>query len=159
MLCLSKVFYVFPWILGFAFCFDKIIIGTLVGIVLTLKTTFINIRDHFLDINSSRLWVWNRTKYFVFIFTFYFLNLCLYVYQCFACLCLCTSGIPGASGVQKGASSDPLGLELQTVVNCCLGAGNQTWILHKSSQCSQPVSHLSCPPLFTVSYRDLWEAF
>ena len=32
--------------------------------------------------------------------------------------------------------SDPLKLELQTVVSCHVGAGNQIWILWKSSQCS-----------------------
>jgi hypothetical protein len=34
--------------------------------------------------------------------------------------------------------SDPLGLELQTVVSCHVGAG-------QSSQCSQPLSHVSSP--------------
>ncbi|CAO2579474.1 hypothetical protein LEMLEM_LOCUS1012 [Lemmus lemmus] len=32
--------------------------------------------------------------------------------------------------------SDPLKLDLQTVVSCHVGAGNRTWVLWKSCQCS-----------------------
>lgn len=39
--------------------------------------------------------------------------------------------------------SDSLEPELETVVNWHRGAGKWTWVLWKSSQCSQPLSHLS----------------
>jgi hypothetical protein len=41
--------------------------------------------------------------------------------------------------------SDPLGLKLQTAVHPHVGAGDQTWVLWKNSQCSQPLGHLPSP--------------
>lgn len=38
-----------------------------------------------------------------------------------------------------------LKLELQTGVSCHVGAEDGSWILWKSSQCSQPLSYLSSP--------------
>ena len=49
-----------------------------------------------------------------------------------------------AHGSQKG-QSDPLELELQMVVSLYVGAGNQTWVLWKSSLCLQLLDHLSSP--------------
>lgn len=45
---------------------------------------------------------------------------CLHVY-------LCTAGVPGAQEGQQRAS-DPLKLELQTVVSHYVSTGNQTWV-------------------------------
>lgn len=52
--------------------------------------------------------------------------------------------------------SDPLELELPVVVNHYVVAGNQTQVLCRSSQCSNPLSHLFRLPisqlLFTKDY-------
>lgn len=45
------------------------------------------------------------------------------VYRCFAYVCLYRAGTPCTWGGQKRAS-DPMELELQTTVNCCVGARN-----------------------------------
>jgi hypothetical protein len=58
------------------------------------------------------------------------------VNQCF-CLCgvcMCTMYVFGAHGSQKRAL-EPLKLELWMVVDHCVGAGNQTWVLCKSNWC------------------------
>jgi hypothetical protein len=55
--------------------------------------------------------------YLIFFFKFH-------VHWCFACIY-----------VYVGVS-EPLELELQIVVSCHVGAGNGTWELWKSSQCS-----------------------
>lgn len=41
--------------------------------------------------------------------------------------------VPGAHGGQK--RNHTLELELQTAVNCHVNAGNETWVLWKSTQC------------------------
>lgn len=56
--------------------------------------------------------------------------------------CLCTLCMPIAHRSQKRAS-DPLKLELQVAVRCHVSAENQTWVLKRRSQCSQPLGHLS----------------
>ena len=48
----------------------------------------------------------------------------MYLYSC----------IPSAHGNQKRTSSDPLTLELQMVLSCHVGSGNQTQVLCKSSK-------------------------
>lgn len=45
---------------------------------------------------------------------------------------------------QKGALHS-LGLGLQKAVGCTVSTEDQTWTFHKSSQCAQPLSHLSSP--------------
>lgn len=45
--------------------------------------------------------------------------------------------------IDGSVSPNPMELELQTVVSCHLGAGNQLQVLYKSSQCSKLPSHLS----------------
>ena len=45
-----------------------------------------------------------------------------------------------------------LGLELPTVVSCHVGAGNRTWVLWKSSQCSSAE-----PALQTPMYHQTWQ--
>lgn len=53
------------------------------------------------------------------------------------CLCEpCTRPMPEEA-------SEPPELELKTAVSCHVGARNQTWILLKNSQCSQPLSHFT----------------
>ncbi|KAM7335920.1 hypothetical protein ACRRTK_004413 [Alexandromys fortis] len=52
----------------------------------------------------------------------------------FACMFVCTPCVNSAQGDQKG-ELDPVGLELQMVLNCHVGAENRTWILWKRSQC------------------------
>lgn len=50
----------------------------------------------------------------------------------FLIVCVCTMYKPGAGGGQKEASN-PLGVELHTIVSHHVGAGNRTWLLWKSS--------------------------
>ena len=50
-------------------------------------------------------------------------------------MCIYTAYVYSASGGEKRASRCPE-LELQAVVSCDVGAGNQIWILWKSGQCS-----------------------
>ena len=51
----------------------------------------------------------------------------VYVYGCFVCIYVCIPHVcvEPACGVQRG-ELDPLELELQMVVSCHVGAGNQT---------------------------------
>lgn len=71
-----------------------------------------------------------RTSFYI---CAYFYN--TYMYVCVACVCR-------AQGDQKKVLG-PLELEFQEVVSFYAGAGNWTQILFKSSQCSEPLSHLS----------------
>ena len=66
---------------------------------------------------------WTLKKFFLFCF--------------FACryVCMCPMHMFGGLRGQKKAW-DSLELELQMLVSCHVGAGNQTWILWKNSQCS-----------------------
>ena len=54
----------------------------------------------------------------------------------FGCLnvCVCTVCMPGAKRDQK-RTSDPLELELQIVICCCVVTGNQTLVLYKNIRC------------------------
>ena len=72
--------------------------------------------------SSTQSWIPNQS-----FFNDWFLS---YVHWCFAYKCVCVR------------VSDPLGLELQTVVSCHVGAGNWIPVLWKSNQCSKPLSHL-----------------
>lgn len=68
----------------------------------------------------------------------------------FACMDVCHSG-PGAQRGQKWALDPSLDSQhLEMVVSHSLGAGNQTQVPQKSSQCSQLPSHLSSAPLLPV---------
>jgi hypothetical protein len=61
-----------------------------------------------------------------------FLSVCIYEHYMLA-WCLWT----------QEACINFLGLELQTVVSCHIGAGNSPWVLCKNSKCSYRLSHLS----------------
>ena len=52
--------------------------------------------------------------------------------------------------------SNPLGLELQTIVSCRVDAGNCTWVLWKSSQCLSSPSPLLCVVVVVVVVVVLW---
>ena len=62
------------------------------------------------------------------------------------CVCL----VPEEA--RRGHQLSPLKLELQTVVSCHTGAGNEIRGLWKNSQCSQKLSHLSSPS-FTFHFQ------
>lgn len=71
--------------------------------------------------------------------------LCVWVVLC-ACY-ICEPHVHSASRSQRRGTG-PLELELQTTVSCHGGGrvfGNQTWVLCKSSQCSQLLSLFSSP--------------
>jgi hypothetical protein len=46
--------------------------------------------------------------------------------------------MPGARGVQKRSVSHPLGLKLQMVVRCHVGAGNRTRVFQKHTVLQSP---------------------
>lgn len=50
-------------------------------------------------------------------------------------LCLFAMHVPGSCAGQKKAS-DPLEQKLHVTVSHCMSAGNQIWVVCKSSQCS-----------------------
>ena len=59
----------------------------------------------------------------------FFKQFIFYVHGVFACM----------YALPKGGQEEALGplkLELQAIVSYHMGAGNQTWVLYKSSQCS-----------------------
>lgn len=56
---------------------------------------------------------------------------------------MCTRAQRATGEQERGIS--PLELELEKVVSCPVGAGNQTSVLCKSSKDSQLLSHLSGP--------------
>lgn len=62
------------------------------------------------------------------------------MYECCACKCVCAPGACSAWRGQKRASEQ---MELRILVSCQPGAGNQTQMLCKGSQC---VYLLSIPP-------------
>jgi hypothetical protein len=45
----------------------------------------------------------------------------------------------------------PLGLELEVIVSHHLGAGNETWVFWKNSQCFSLLSQLSSPSVLFLS--------
>lgn len=59
--------------------------------------------------------------------------ICYMCIWCFVCMYVCVRVL------------ELLKLELQKVVICHVGVGNWTWVLWKSCQCSQPLSHPSSP--------------
>lgn len=71
--------------------------------------------------------------FIILIYSYYF-TLGLWVF----CLCECLH-------IHTQRPEEGVHLQLQTVVSCLLGAGNQTQALQKSSHCSHPLSHLSSP--------------
>lgn len=70
---------------------------------------------------------------------------------------LYTTCVLGARRSQKRAL-DPLELELRMVASHHVSAGNQIWVLCKSSQCSTAQPSLQVPPtsdfFFLMSYRE-----
>lgn len=74
------------------------------------------------------------------------MSVCLHV-------CMCSVCGHDIHGGQKGVS-DPLELEIKTLVGCHMGAGNRPWVLCRSSQCSYPWSHLSGPLAYVC--RSVW---
>lgn len=65
-----------------------------------------------------------------------------YVKGCFVCMHVCAHVYSGALRGQKRVLN-PRELEVLTIVSCYVGAGNQTLILCKSSQCSYPLGRPS----------------
>lgn len=59
--------------------------------------------------------------------------LCVWVFHLH--VCVCTACVPDTHKGQNTASDAHLELELQTIVSYRLGAGNQTYVLSKNSQC------------------------
>ena len=66
---------------------------------------------------------------------------CVYAFCLHVCLYTC---VYSAQRDQKG-ELDPVGLEVQMVLNCHVGAENRTWILWKRSQCAELLSHFFSP--------------
>lgn len=64
--------------------------------------------------------------------------------------CMCTTCVPGTYEGHKG-SSDPLGLVLQTVASCRVGAGNLTGTLQDPQQ-GFSMAWLSPAPTFFSLY-------
>lgn len=74
------------------------------------------------------------------------------MHTCFAYVY--TTYLTGVQGRHKG-ESNPLELELQTVVNCHADAGNRTQVFRKNSG-ALPLTHLSSPlPLFSDSFSTI----
>lgn len=46
-----------------------------------------------------------------------------------------------------------LELELETVLSCCVDAGNRSWVLCKSNKGSKPQNHLSSPSVIFSKNR------
>lgn len=59
----------------------------------------------------------------------------------FVCMCICVLHACSPRGSQKRLS-DALRMELKKAV-ICVGSGNQTCVIWKSSWCSEPLIHLS----------------
>ena len=92
------------------------------------------------------------------------LPFCL-ICMCFACMCVSVSNTNSTNGNQKrlSAPAAPWELELQPLWSHHVSVRNQTWILWKSSQCSELLS-ISGPPctlqifslmLFCAFYQSL----
>lgn len=83
------------------------------------------------------------TFLFKFLFTYFYVHwcvACMYVSAPHSCL------VPARAG--RGHWIPQVGPELQMVVNQHVGVGNQTGVLWKSSQHSQPLSHLFTSQLY-----------
>lgn len=63
---------------------------------------------------------------------FLFIVLLLYMCECFVCISVCIAQMSGDPRDQQRVS-DPVGLELQMIVNGHLGAGNSTQVLCKAT--------------------------
>lgn len=81
---------------------------------------------------------------------FFFSDL-LYLCQCFACIYVCTACV-GLVRLVVRRGADHMELELQTVMSCCVGSGNQTWDFCKSKQ---PVFLTTVPPLCSLAISSL----
>jgi hypothetical protein len=66
-----------------------------------------------------------------------------------------TACMPDVCGAQERVL-DPLKLELQMVISYPVGTGNQTQVLCKSRQCSEPLSHLSSPLALSPGPNQNW---
>lgn len=75
------------------------------------------------------------------------LNLC----QCFACIYVCAACV-GLVRLVVRRGADHMELELQTVMSCCVGSGNQTWDFCKSKQ---PVFLTTVPSLCSLAISSL----
>lgn len=69
---------------------------------------------------------------------------CFMYMNIFVCMHICA---PWAFSVCRGQNWVPesSGSAVTDCANCQVGAGNQIWIIYKSRQCSQLLSHLSSP--------------
>lgn len=80
------------------------------------------------------------------------LNFYFYVYGCFTWVYVCMYVWLVPSGAHRDQrASDPWWLELEMVVCCHVGAGNQSPVLWKNSKSSRLLSHLSSPFLLSVT--------
>ena len=68
------------------------------------------------------------------------------VYLCIMCVCLNVCILLHANS-NTWRPQGALELELQTVMSCHVGSGNQKWSAGKKGQCSHSLSHLSSPRL------------
>ena len=109
------------------------------------KGQFVSILTY-LDISHTEI------DFYVLKMLFYILLLFLFYEHGY----ICVPWVSSSHGGQKRAS-DPLKLELQTIVSYHMGAGNQTCVLCKSSQCS---SLLSCVSILISRFcrKVLWNA-
>lgn len=72
----------------------------------------------------------------LFLFLLLFKN-CLFLFYAmnvFSCMCVCAMYMPDILKGQKRASDTSVS-ELQMLVRCHVGAGNQVWLLCKNSKC------------------------
>lgn len=74
----------------------------------------------------------------------------IFMCECLAYVYMCTGCKPGDHGNQKKAS-DPLELELDVVVSCCVGAGNQVQVFRKSNSA---LHHWAISPALAPCFLD-----
>ena len=82
-------------------------------------------------------------KFHTYFETLFFIII-LYVWTFCLQLSLCTKYVLS----EAGGVLDPLGLELQVIVSHLVCAENPAWVLWKSIQCSEPLSHPFSPSYF-----------
>lgn len=85
---------------------------------------------------------------FQFLFFYFFKGLFIFIFY-YLSVCFCVCSILSYAWYHRGQKRalDPLKLKLQMFVSHHVGTGNWTQVLVKSSQCFQPLSHLSNPSI------------
>jgi hypothetical protein len=93
-----------------------------------------------LRFSHEKIWYSAFWAYFInnFNYIFIFIFMCGYL----PCMLVCKSHVCIGFRSQKRAL-DALELEVQTVVNCHVDSGDQTWVLWKRGLCSYLLSHPS----------------